>query len=85
MVCTQLKPRLIFGRCIDILIQNCIGTRKMGRLSSQITESDLEYAVNWYLSLENIHAANDRIVKTMDKMELPNIYHRSQDKLPYSQ
>jgi len=58
-----------------------IGTRKMGRISSQVTESDIEHAVNWYFSLENIHAANDRIVKTMDKMELPNIYRRSQDKL----
>ncbi len=48
---------------------------------SQVTESDLEHTVNWCFSLENIHAANDRIVKTIDKMELSNIYRRSQDKL----
>lgn len=58
-----------------------IGTRKMGRISSQVTEEELEHSVNWYLSLENLRAANDCIIGHMDKMELPNIYRRSQDQL----
>ncbi|MFT5098491.1 MAG: TnpA family transposase, partial [Planctomycetaceae bacterium] len=58
-----------------------IGTRKMGRISSQITEDELEHSVNWYLSLDNLRAANDRVVGHMEKLDLPNIYRRSQDKL----
>ncbi len=58
-----------------------IGTHKMGQISSQITENELVHAVNWYFSLENIQAANDRIVRAMDKMDLPKIYQRSKDKL----
>ncbi len=58
-----------------------IGTRKMGRISSKVTESELVHAVNWYFSLDNIRCANDCVIRTMDKMELPNIYRNSQDKL----
>jgi len=58
-----------------------IGTHKMGRISSQITENELVHVVNWYFSLKNIQAANDRIVRAMDKMDLPKIYQRSKNKL----
>jgi hypothetical protein len=58
-----------------------IGTRKMAQISSHITENELEHAVNWYFSLENVQAANDRIVAAMDQMELPNVYRRLQDQL----
>ncbi len=58
-----------------------IGIRKMAQISSHITENELEHAVNWYFSLENVQAANDRIVAAMDRMELPNVYRRSQDQL----
>lgn len=58
-----------------------IGTRKMAQISSHITENELEHAVNWYFSLENVQAANDRIVAAMDQMELPNVYRRAQDQL----
>lgn len=37
--------------------------------------------MNWYFSLDNIRAANDRVVAFMDEMELPNIYRRDQNKL----
>ena len=36
-----------------------IGVRKMARISSRVTENELEYAVNWRFSLDNIRAAND--------------------------
>ena len=58
-----------------------IGIPKMGRISPQINETSLQHAVNWYFSLDNIRAANDRIVALMDKMELPNIYRRQPGKL----
>lgn len=58
-----------------------IGIRKMAQISTHITENELEHAVNWCFSLENIQAANDRIVAAMDRMELPNVYRRSQNKL----
>jgi TnpA family transposase len=37
--------------------------------------------VNWYFSLNNILAANDRVVAAMDLMDLPKIYQRSQNQL----
>lgn len=58
-----------------------IGVRKMARISSRITENELEHAVNWRFSLENIRAANNVVVAAMDKMELPNFYRRETDSL----
>jgi len=53
----------------------------MTRISSNIKETALQQAVNWYFSLENVQAANDRIVKLMDQLELPNLYRRTQEAL----
>jgi TnpA family transposase len=58
-----------------------IGVRKMARISSSVTESELDHTVNWRFSLENIRAANDAVVKAMDAMELPNLYQQTQDQL----
>jgi TnpA family transposase len=58
-----------------------IGIPKMSRISKWINESTLQYAVNWYFSLNNIRAANDCIVRFMDRMELPNIYRKNPDAL----
>ena len=58
-----------------------IGIRKMARISSSVTESELDHTVNWRFSLENIRAANDAVVKAMDAMELPNLYRQTQDQL----
>ena len=54
-----------------------IGTSKIARISSQINENNLNHVVNWYFSLENIRAANDRILKLLDSIDLPNIYRKS--------
>ena len=56
-----------------------IGVQKMARISHGISERGLEYAVNWRFSLDNIIAANDRVVAAMERMELPQIYRRSQE------
>lgn len=58
-----------------------IGVRKMARISSRVTESELEHAVNWRFSLDNIRAANDTVLKAMDQMELPNLYRREAETL----
>ena len=58
-----------------------IGTPKIARISSQINESTLNHVINWYFSLENIQAANDRVIQLLDDMELPQIYRASQDTL----
>jgi|SaaInlStandDraft_4_1057021.scaffolds.fasta_scaffold05891_3 TnpA family transposase len=58
-----------------------IGTPKIARISSQISESALNHVINWYFSLENIQAANDRVIQLLDRMELPQIYRASQDTL----
>lgn len=72
------RPALLAG----IMGLGCgIGVRKMARISSRITEGELEHVVNWRFSIDNIRAANDAVVKSMDRMELPNIYRNEADKL----
>ncbi|MEH6633522.1 MAG: hypothetical protein V7776_22115 [Halopseudomonas aestusnigri] len=46
----------------------------MAQISPGFTERELEHAITWRFSLDNIFSTNDRIVKAMDQMELPNIY-----------
>jgi TnpA family transposase len=58
-----------------------VGIRKMARISNQINESELEHTVNWYFSVENTHAANDQVLRLIDRLELPNLYRRSPDGL----
>lgn len=75
---TVSRPALLAG----VMGLGCgIGVRKMARISSRMTESELENTVNWRFSLENIRAANDQVLKAMDQMELPNLYRRETDKL----
>ena len=35
--------------------------------------------VHWHFSLENVEAANDRILTFMDKLELPSVYLQDSD------
>ena len=53
-----------------------IGTRKMARISKRINAAELENTVNWYFSRDNVQAANDRILRFMDQLELPELYRR---------
>ncbi|MFT5115585.1 MAG: TnpA family transposase [Parasphingorhabdus sp.] len=75
---TVSRPALLVG----IMGLGCgIGVRKMARISSRMTENELENTVNWRFSLDNIRAANNQVLKMMDQMELPNLYRRATDKL----
>lgn len=58
-----------------------IGHRKLAQISTQIDENELDTVVNWYFSLQNVQGGNDRILQTMDRMNLPNIYRRDDDVL----
>ena len=46
-----------------------------------MSESTLEHTVNWYFSLDNLIAANDRVLQFMDRLELPNVMRRCADRL----
>ncbi|MEI8363680.1 MAG: Tn3 family transposase [Betaproteobacteria bacterium] len=64
-----------------IMAYGCdIGHRKLAQISKQINETELDNAINWYFSLDNVRATNDRVLQYMDRMEAPNIY-RNQDDL----
>ena len=72
------RPALLAG----IMGLGCgIGVRKMARISSRVTESELEHAVNWRFSLDNIRAANDAVVGAMSEMDLPNLHRRERETL----
>ena len=58
-----------------------IGHRKLAQISKQIDDGELDNAVNWYFSLQNVQGANDRILRLTDRMSLPNIYRNRPDVL----
>ncbi|EFO31914.1 transposase [Roseibium sp. TrichSKD4] len=77
----QPNPATLFAGIMGL---GCgIGAQRMARISPSVSERELEHAINWRFSLDNIVAANDRVVAAMDNMELPNLYRRSQ-KAPHT-
>ena len=58
-----------------------IGIRKMARISHPLSETELENAINWYFSVDNVEAANDRVLQLMNRLELPNLLRRTQGRL----
>jgi TnpA family transposase len=58
-----------------------IGSAKMAQISTSLSVAELDGAINWRFSLENLQAANDRIMSFMATMELPNIYRRSENEI----
>jgi TnpA family transposase len=58
-----------------------IGSAKMAQISPSIAAAELDSAINWRFSLENIRAANDRITSFIAAMELPGIYRRSESEI----
>jgi TnpA family transposase len=72
-------PRTFFA---GIMGYGCnLGLKKMATISKHINASELETTSAWYFSLDNLLAANDKIVALMDQMTLPNLYRREPDKL----
>jgi Tn3 transposase DDE domain/Domain of unknown function (DUF4158) len=54
-----------------------IGTRRMALIASGVGESELIHAVNWHFSLENVRAANDKIIRLTSGVPLSQIYRRT--------
>lgn len=79
---TKLKRPSSKTFCAAIIGYGCeIGIGKMSYIAKNINENELENTVNWYLSNENLLAANSHLVDFIGQMELPNLYRRYQDKL----
>ena len=58
-----------------------IGLRRMMRISRGVTEAELEHTVNWHFSLDGLQAANDRVLRLIGRLELPNLARRLPDQL----
>jgi len=58
-----------------------IGTGKILKISREINSSELENTVNWYFHPEGLQRVNDRLLAFMDRLELSQVYRRSQDQL----
>lgn len=73
----QSSPSTLFAGIMGL---GCgIGVRKMAQISAHVIENELENTVNWRFSLENIRAANDRVLTAIEKMELPNVYRKNHE------
>src|SRR5208283_837000 len=73
----QVSEKILFAGVIGL---GCaIGSAKMAQISTSLGTAELDSAINWRFSLENLCAANDRITSFMAAMELPNIYRRSEN------
>jgi TnpA family transposase len=46
-----------------------------------LNENELENVVRWYFSLQNVQAANDRILQFTSQLDLPRIYQAKPEKL----
>ncbi len=58
-----------------------IGTGKILKISREINSLELENTVNWYFHPEGLQRVNDRLLSFMDRLELAQVYRRSQDQL----
>ncbi len=77
----RLKPQnFVFFAGITAL--GCeLGIPKITYTSKQLGETELQNAVNWFFTLENLRSANLKLVDFLASMELPNIYRRNPDRL----
>jgi TnpA family transposase len=55
-----------------------LGLHKVSQITG-IKESELEYANNWYLTMDNLKLANEKVVELITKLDLPNIYKLGQN------
>jgi len=58
-----------------------IGHRKLAQIANEINENELENVVRWYFSLQNVQAANDRVLQFISRLDLPKIYQSKSEKL----
>ena len=53
-----------------------IGLHKLGNTALGINYNTLNTAVNWYFSVENLQAVNNKLIKCMRKLWLPNQFRK---------
>ena len=53
------------------------GIRRIAKMSRNINQNELEYAVNWHFTVDNLIRSNDRVIELMEKLQLPKLYKRS--------
>ena len=58
-----------------------IGLGKLAGVSKGINANTLENTVNWYFSHDNLMSANNKIIKFINKLDLPNHIKRTLGKL----
>jgi hypothetical protein len=58
-----------------------LGISKIANISKHLKQRQLENTYNWYFSLENLHAANKKILDFLNSLELPNLYRQHNDLL----
>jgi TnpA family transposase len=58
-----------------------IGLHKLGNTALGINYNTLDTAVNWYFSVENLQAVNDKLIKCMRKLWLPNQFRKEKSVL----
>lgn len=72
-------PETIFA---GILGKGCnIGLNRLANISIGINEDTLKNMVNWYFNLKNIQAANNKIIRLIDKLFLSSTFRHSLDQL----
>ncbi len=58
-----------------------IGIDKLVSISRSLQGSTLENTANWYFSLENLLAANDKVLSFIDAMSLADVYRNDPERL----
>lgn len=65
-----------------ILGMGCnIGINKMANVSKGITEDSLLNFVNWHMNLDNVDAANEKVLNLQSKLSLTKVFQKDPDKL----
>jgi TnpA family transposase len=73
------KPIIFYA---GLMAKGCnIGLGKLASVSKGINGNTLETVVNWHFSNDHLMAANNRIIRFINKLALPNIMKRTLGKL----
>ncbi|MDK2063263.1 Tn3 family transposase, partial [Aliarcobacter butzleri] len=57
-----------------------INLSRMAKISKGISEHDIEYASNWYLSNENLIEANDKIIAFTEQLDIVKLFKKDTNK-----
>jgi TnpA family transposase len=57
-----------------------LGIHKIAKISRNINQNELENTVNWYFASDNLNNANDKILKLMEHLQLPQVFKKDENK-----